>query len=77
MAYLEKIANIEDFEFRASKGNSGAESGAPIRVDLSGLREKASYLIARHIDFWEVLPGNDMGGAKVLSTECCAFNPAT
>lgn len=53
--HLEKIANMPDFEFRCvhTSPNPPFEwTDPPVAVVLSGLREAASDLMARHTAFW-------------------------
>jgi hypothetical protein len=76
--HLRKIANIEDFEFRTSEGSAESRTRAPMRMDLSSLRDEASILIARHTAFWDATPETTVSNTStVLARERCALKPAT
>jgi HEAT repeats len=51
MHHLHKIAEIQDFYYWTH---------SPVRVQLSGLRDEAMTLIARHLEFWNESPEEDV-----------------
>ena len=65
LSHLRKMSEIQDFFYWADP---------PIRIDLSQLREEASALIDRHIEFWNV-PSQEI--ASNAYTDSCALDLAS